>query len=640
LRLICGFVRLDGAPAEAAMLNGMLTALKSPGLTPSIMRMVEGPAAMGVLHFGGEPVDEASGCLPRGADDTWLAADLRTDRPDELADTLDLPAGTRDSALALGALARWGADLPDRLDGDFALAAWRPRAPRLICCRDIMGVRPLCYAHRPGQLFAFASLPRGLHASGVVPRRLDAVGLGRLMIEIDGWGEQTGFEGISWLPAGHSLQVTADGVELNRAWRPDFTRIGSWRGSAPEAAATLRSLLEDAVACRLSPAGPVAAHLSGGLDSSALAVIASRQLQAQGRVLYAFSQLARPCFRDMVRDEREYVDVVLAQEPGIRWSPAYLPSLDEEGIIDPDLPVAGSLAVPQDGICAAAAAAGCDRLLSGAGGDETATYNGANILAAMLLQGRWSGLPRRLRARALRLRQPLVRVLVSQLVVPFFPKWLGDRRLRRRRISTLADRRRNALSFLKPSLAVPTAAALPPDADWRNRPHDRIEMLNDSYLVGRGNRWSILGARYGVAYTYPLLDRRIIDFMLSLPLEYFLDGGFSRQPFRNAMAGILPESIRWRDTKFVPFPDIPAGLAAAASGLLARVEALQVCVAVTELFDLDAIAAAFSAIARDHSANGALAPESDGQDQMPRLSRMALHATHALSLAEHVARLT
>jgi len=41
---------------------------------------------------------------------------------------------------------------------DFALAAWHPRQRRLLCARDIMGARPLCYTHRPGRLFAFASL--------------------------------------------------------------------------------------------------------------------------------------------------------------------------------------------------------------------------------------------------------------------------------------------------------------------------------------------------------------------------------------------------------------------------------------------------------------------------------------------------
>lgn len=77
----------------------------------------------------------------------------------------------------------------------------------------------------------------------------------------------------------------------------------------------------------------------------------------------------------------------------------------------------------------------------------------------------------------------------------------------------------------------------------RNRPEDRIWSLTDSYLAGRATRWAILGARHGVAFSFPLADRRLLDVSLSLPLERLVDGGWQRQPFRNAMAGILPEPI-------------------------------------------------------------------------------------------------
>jgi len=67
-------------------------------------------------------------------------------------------------------------------------------------------------------------------------------------------------------------------------------------------------------------------------------------------------------------------------------------------MIDPDLPLAGSMAEPDDCICAAASSAGIGLLLSGAGGDEGATYNGSGLYAAMLRQGRWRTLPAELHA--------------------------------------------------------------------------------------------------------------------------------------------------------------------------------------------------------------------------------------------------
>jgi asparagine synthase (glutamine-hydrolysing) len=642
MRLICGVVQLDGALAEAGALSAMFAALTSPGQVPRAAIRVDGPAALGVLEFSryAAPGDAPQGTLPQGPDGTWLAGDLRLDRPRELAETLGLPPGTGLDLLTLGAIRKWGNDVPDRLHGDFALAAWDPRQLRLLCARSIMGARPLCYTHRPGRLFAFASLPRGLHASGVASRKLDMVALGRLQVQFAARDHLTGFEEIARLPAGHSLVATPDGIRLHGAWHPDPNRVGCWRGSATEAAATLRNLIEEAVACRLPMEGPVAAHLSGGLDSSAVAVIAARELRTRNRKLHAFSQLARPFPGAVVRDEREYVDAVLAQEPDIDWSPVYLPSLDEEGTIDPDLPLAGPAAGPDDWICGAASRAGTGMLLSGAGGDEGASYNGSGLWAALLRQGQWRSLPAELRARARREKRSLARVAAGQLIAPFLPGWFYGAMLRiRPRPGQFASgaRRRNAIVFLNASMAKRVIAAMTPLPVWNNRVTDRIQMLTGSYLIARADRWSIIGARHGIAFSYPLVDRRILDFALSLPLERFVDQGFNRQPYRNAMGGILPECIRWRATKFLPFPDMPANLANAGAGLLARLERLRGCAAATEMFDMDAIAAALSA-ASAHAADLGMTVRTVGQAPVPHWALMANHAMNALILGEYLAR--
>jgi asparagine synthase (glutamine-hydrolysing) len=339
-----------------------------------------------------------------------------------------------------------------------------------------------------------------------------------------------------------------------------------------------------------------------------------------------------------VLDERGYVEAVLAQEPHIHWSPIYLPSLDEEGLIDPDLPLAGPWAEPDDRICAIASSAGIGLLLSGAGGDESATYNGHALYPALLRQGRWRSLAVELHARARREQRPLARVLAGTLIAPLLPDFvyrLVARTGSPRPSQFMPARRRNALSFLNESLAKQVAAAPRSEAEWTNRASDRIRMLTASYLVARADRWSIIGARHGIAFSYPLVDRRILDFVLSLPLERFVDRGFSRQPFRNAMAGILPESIRLRDTKSAPFPDGPANLAAASARLLEKVEILRTSAAATQMFNIDAIAAVLSA-ASVHATDEGLAQIDEWP--LPQWLRMANHAMNALTLAKYVAR--
>lgn len=635
MRLICGLVRLDGAPADPATLAAMMAALTAPGLSLGVTLRVEGPAALAVLDFAA-PTEAAAAPLPSDPGGLWLAADLRLDRPAELARALGVPAATTPENLVLAGLRRWDADLPDRLDGDFALAAWDPARRRLLCARDIMGVRPLCYAHRPGRWFAFASLPKGLHGSGVASPDLDPVALGRLLVEHYARGPGTGYRDIAWLPAGHSLVVTADALHLHRAWRPDPAAVGRWRGTARAAAETLRALTREAVACRLPPDGPVAAHLSGGLDSSAVAVLATRALRPQGRRLHGFSQLAGPSPGGELRDERDYVGAVLAQEPDIAWRAFQLPPVAESGAIDADLPGGGPGVASDDAMCAAAAVAGARVLLSGAGGDEGATYNAADVHAAMLLQGRWRWLPADLCARARRQGRPLPAVVLDRLLRPLLPDRARSLARRLRRRPGLPDRT-DPLALLAEPLRLQVAAALAPIPAMRNRPADRIWSLADSYLAGRATRWAILGARHGVAFSFPLADRRILDFSLSLPLERLVDGGWQRQPFRNAMAGILPETIRWRETKYAAFPDLPLLLAAAKGDLLARIQALRRNPAVAAFLDLDAVAAAIRSAPEGDDAVR-LAEGFNAGGRRPAELQRALDALRALMLARHLER--
>lgn len=632
MRLICGLVRLDGAPADGATLDPMISAMTPRDLAPRIARRTEGPAALAVLDFGlhGPPpqiaVDAASG--------TWLAADLRLDRPRDLATALDLPAGTAHDALALAAVARWGRDTPDRLDGDFAIAAWDPSRQRLLCARDIMGVRPLCYSHIEGCAFVFASLPEGVHGGGI-ERRLDMLAIGQLAADHYLSGPLTGFEGIAWLEAGHSLNVSRDGFQLHRAWRPDPARVGTWRGTAREAAAELRKRVKDAVRARLPATGPVASHLSGGVDSSSVAVIAARQLRQDGRQLHAFSMLARPVAGVSMLDERPYVEAVLAQEPDIVWSAAHMPLPDELAAIDPDLPISGGSLAPDDRICAAARAAGADMLLSGAGGDETATYSGPAIYAALFRQCHWRTLHAELASRAAREGRSLPGTVGRRLVAPLLPAWL--RQARRHLLGLPAPVAPDRLRFLSSAFRAKVEAAMPIEPPVRNRPADRIAALTDSYIIDRGTRWAQIGARHGIAFSFPLLDRRIIDFVLSLPITRFVSDGLARQPYRTAMSGILPELIRTRESKFVPFPDAPLTLAAAKPALLKQAEAVRRVPTVAAHFDLDRIAAAIADLPEGDAAKAAARAVNSGVPQL-RLRR-AIDATQALRLALHVARL-
>ncbi len=105
-----------------------------------------------------------------------LVADIRLDNREELMSALGIaPARGRDmadAAILLAAWERWQENCVDHMLGDYAFAVFDRNRQRLSLVRDPIGMRPLHY-HRGEKFFAFASMPKGLHALPEIPRRPD-----------------------------------------------------------------------------------------------------------------------------------------------------------------------------------------------------------------------------------------------------------------------------------------------------------------------------------------------------------------------------------------------------------------------------------------------------------------------------------
>ncbi|MFZ5707113.1 MAG: asparagine synthase-related protein [Pseudomonadota bacterium] len=578
MRLIAGILQLDGSSATEDMLALMAAAMTPSGLRPSRAHRIDGPAGLLILDFS----DDQAALSER---DGWIvAADLRLDRP----------TGTIEDEV-LRAIEDHGTDFPDRLDGDFGVALWDRTRQALWLGRDFIGARPLAWTWSAGRHFAFASLPKGLHASGLASPAPDLVGLATKASQTYFSGSDSGFADIRYLEAGHSLRISpADEgpPQPHRAYRPDPSQVGRWRGTPKQAAATLRTLIEEAVAARMPNSGPVACHLTGGLDSSAISVLAARAgRQRPGCGVFALSRATAEAIGPAGLDERPLIADVLRQEPGID----HLYVGDDVAMpgdkSDPDWPCS-AIGGGDDRIMEAAAAFGADRLLSGVGGDEGATYNGARPYLALLRSGRWPSLLRELRARAKRADISLLRVAYRQLVSPVLPRGL------RRKRAGMFDDKAGVMRYLAPTMAERVRTRRLRPTLHSNRAEDRVRAFADHHIPSRCTYYSIFAARHGIAVSFPMLDRRVVDFILSLPMHRLLADGYARQPFREAMRGILPERLRTTEAKVGLFDQRFMLYAERRSTLLAEVDRLQALALpiLSEMFDLEALRAGLERI--------------------------------------------
>ena len=236
MRLICGVFQLDGALASETLLRAMAQQMDVPRLQPSMRMWRDGSVGLALLDFS------ARGAMAPALPETGaltMAADVRFDEPAALAWVLGTVPEPED-ALLLAAFERFGPSGLDKVLGDFAFAVWNRDTQRLICARDAFGVRPLAYVYKPGKLFAFASLPKALHGSGIIPKKVDEDALARRMVGALR-ADDSLIAGVKRLPAAHYIEVTREGVSLKRYWQMDRAAVGTRRCSPEDAAFRARA---------------------------------------------------------------------------------------------------------------------------------------------------------------------------------------------------------------------------------------------------------------------------------------------------------------------------------------------------------------------------------------------------------------
>src|SRR5581483_8020919 len=169
-----------------------------------------------------------------------------------------------------------GEDCVQELRGMFSFAVWDARRRRLFVARDRLGIKPLYYSVRDGQLL-FGSEIKALLPYLDAPVRPDLDALAWFLLLKYVPAPATMFEGIRALPPGHALSVDRDGVRVRRWWDLSFAPV-SHDLDEREATARLRDLLKDAVSSHLVSDVPYGAFLSGGIDSSTVVALMSQVL--------------------------------------------------------------------------------------------------------------------------------------------------------------------------------------------------------------------------------------------------------------------------------------------------------------------------------------------------------------------------
>jgi asparagine synthase (glutamine-hydrolysing) len=268
-----------------------------------------------------------------------------------------------DSEVLLAAYAKWGVDCVDRLRGMFAFAIWDARAGRLFCARDRFGIKPFYWARTPSG-FAFASEIKALLP--LLPEiATDTTALGDYLTFQYALDSRTLFAGVEQLMPGHALTVDGGRIDARRYW--DVRYDIDWSHSTRWFEERLRELLDDSVRLHLRADVEVGAYLSGGIDSSLMALLASRQDPANKRVFHG--RFASPAGYDESAHAAAAATAAGKELHIADLGPADFVADIENVIWHLDHPVAGPGSFPQYGV-SRLAARHVKVVLGGQGGDE------------------------------------------------------------------------------------------------------------------------------------------------------------------------------------------------------------------------------------------------------------------------------
>lgn len=474
----------------------------------------------------------------------WLAGSWRLDNAADLARSCGMPVNGEHGALLLQLYARFGIAFTEQLLGDFSFALGDTRQRKLWLVRDPMGVRPLYYQLHGGRCRASDSLDT-LLSTGTLPALNDRVVAewcqrGRAHNQTD-----TFYQGVHKVPRASCCGIDSRNSHTTRYWHPENLPPLAYPREQ-DYTEHLQTLLQNAISVRLPRQGLCAAHSSGGLDSTPIAILAGRSQAARGEAFYTYNWCSPAPGDDPLHHEWADARQVAAHE-GFTHVETGLTAPDlVHSLLHHDVSRDGSTMFEYEALVLAHAQQhGVGAIFSGFGGDEILTCRWGEWHEPAFRQGHWLRVWQHLGTEA----NPAQNWQPLRKAVRFGRLAALATGLRARPTPAMAQTQESLRQHYQPLMRAEIfACPAPPAADWlekRTLHQDQLYMMNMGYHQARLESWALLGERAGVRHVYPYLDKRLVEFALTLPSEWYLRHGQNRYLYRQALQGLqaLPPYI-------------------------------------------------------------------------------------------------
>lgn len=432
----------------------------------------------------------------------------------------------------------YGCDCVKYLKGALSFCLYDANRKQLLVSRDRLGVQHMYYAQLPTGVVFGSNLKDVLrHVKHPQLRAHELAQPIRHNYPID--LQHTWIEQIKRLRAGEYAVVDADGLRTYTYWKRNHTP--TFIGTKEQAIAEVQRIIRASVKRCMQTDEPVAVLLSGGIDSTTLALFA-KECQKEVHVISAGYKGQYAC------DERA-VARRFAEEHGLIYHEVELDVNDFQSLFDEyvpyiDEPCFDVSSMSQFALYKKAAEMGFKVILSGLGGDELFySYKDDNAKAYAMqlrrefdtcfpLKKNWR---KYLRFMAKNWRYVLMANHPIMEDDRYPVPWTYDD-YQKFAATAVLEHDGDVIRFSD----IDVQTHYPYTAGVNDVYDDKFATFANQLCVYLGNK---LGAANGVELRYPLLDSELVEFLDTLPLEMKFDAKVSKKFQKEVMHGLLPDYI-------------------------------------------------------------------------------------------------
>lgn len=544
---IAGIVRTGVGSHEEPALEEMLSTMART--------MLRTMASRGVEHHLEVKSDRALATLSNNVavlsgqyhfrqDELSIVGDLRLDERAVLASRVGLSVNAGDAQLVLAAYRKFGETVTDHLLGDFAFLITDGRSS--FCARDHLGVKPFYYGISDN-LFAIGSEAAAVRS--VLNTPINQTRIADFLVfpleHVD--HTSTFYQGVLRLPAASRLIVRDGRAVVTEYWRADPDLEVRYQRDEDYVLA-FREHFESAVENRIGQRGKIASMLSGGVDSSTVVGFSNRVVPVTTFSTVEFDQQC---------SESEHIRITsefLGQSANMISRRDARSSLGEvfrcvQALAEPfDHYMIQSMLVNQ-----AASRAGFDLLLDGLEGDMLHSVS-SNYPSALMKSGQWvTGLKEvyYLWKNAFGEEPPLWSLYYERIRQIGLPSSFTFLQQLKRRLVAAADPLKGSLisvSFAHEQRVHErmTAASQALYGVGRSLQQQHATNVNHPAIGAAAERYDRVGGMFGVSPCHPLMDKRLVEFSLSIPREQKTHQGWSKYHLRRIGDGLIPGEVSWR----------------------------------------------------------------------------------------------